>query len=162
MDDTNWLLCPLCKNQSQIKLRHDTALTNFPLTCSKCKQETLIDVRQFHTFIVVEREYFIHQQLAYKNMILSPQKRSVSIGGEGINLTRHEFNLLHYLMLNKGIVLTYGQISLRIWNDEYDGSGYGAIKNLVQRLRSKISLADNGDIVIQNVRGVGYCLPTHE
>jgi DNA-binding response OmpR family regulator len=65
-------------------------------------------------------------------------------------------------MLNKGIVLTYEQISIRIWNYEYDGSGYGAIKNLVQRLRSKIALADNGDIVIQNMRGAGYCLPTHE
>ena len=104
MYKTNWLLCPLCNAQTKIKLRHDTALTNFPLTGSKCKQEALIDVRQFQAFIVVEREYYAHQQLSYKNMILSPPKRSVSIGGEGINLTRHEFNLLHYLMLNKGLV----------------------------------------------------------
>ena len=40
-----FLLCPVCKNKTRIKLRPDTVLENFPLFCPKCKQETLISVK---------------------------------------------------------------------------------------------------------------------
>ena len=40
-----WLLCPVCKSKTRIKLRTDTVLENFPLFCPKCKQETLISVK---------------------------------------------------------------------------------------------------------------------
>lgn len=49
-----WLLCPVCRNKTRIKLRLDTVLENFPLYCPKCKQETLITVRQFHTTVIKE------------------------------------------------------------------------------------------------------------
>ena len=38
---TEWLLCPICKSKTRIKLREDTELKNFPLYCPKCKLETL-------------------------------------------------------------------------------------------------------------------------
>ena len=46
MEQGKWLLCPVCNNKTRIKLRADTLLENFPLFCPKCKQETLINVRQ--------------------------------------------------------------------------------------------------------------------
>jgi len=46
-----WLMCPVCKNKTRIKLKEDTELLNFPLFCPKCKQETTINVRQFNTVI---------------------------------------------------------------------------------------------------------------
>jgi DNA-binding response OmpR family regulator len=64
-------------------------------------------------------------------------------------------------MLNKGIILTYEQLCLMIWNEEYDCSSYSKIKSLIQRLRGKITLVDSKQdegIVIQNMRGVGYYL----
>ena len=39
---TEWLLCPICKSKTRIKLREDTELKNFPLYCPKCKLETLV------------------------------------------------------------------------------------------------------------------------
>ena len=65
-------------------------------------------------------------------------------------------------MLNKGNVLTYEQIYLLVWGEEYDGSAYNAIKNSMQRLRAKIAVAGDVGIVIENMRGVGYCLPHYE
>ena len=163
MNSTKQLLCPSCKCKTLIKLRHDTALTNFPLFCSECKNETLIDVRQFQTFIIVEREPSAYSQLIYKNMTLSLMQRSVYIGNVLLRLTRQEFNLLYYLMLNKGIVITYEQIGVAVWGVERDSSTYHSIKNLVQRLRAKITTAGGGSAIIQNMRGVGYFLPvTHE
>ncbi len=49
-----WLLCPFCRNKTRIRLRDDTELRNFPLYCPKCKRETLINVREFHTTIIKE------------------------------------------------------------------------------------------------------------
>ena len=42
---SRWLLCPVCKSKTRIRLREDTVLEHFPLFCPKCKQETLIDVK---------------------------------------------------------------------------------------------------------------------
>lgn len=46
MKTTNFILCPVCKNKTRLKMREDTELKNFPLYCPKCKQETLISVKQ--------------------------------------------------------------------------------------------------------------------
>ncbi|MGP1404713.1 MAG: cysteine-rich KTR domain-containing protein, partial [Catonella sp.] len=46
-NERQWLLCPVCKNKTRVKIRKDTELKNFPLFCPKCKQETLINVKQF-------------------------------------------------------------------------------------------------------------------
>ena len=43
-----WLLCPYCHGKTRVWLRGDTVLRNYLLFCPKCKQETLIDLRQFH------------------------------------------------------------------------------------------------------------------
>lgn len=52
--DTHWLLCPICKNKTRIRLREDTVLENFPLFCPKCKQETLINVKQLNISVIKE------------------------------------------------------------------------------------------------------------
>lgn len=46
MKTVEWILCPICKNKTRLKMREDTELKNFPLFCPKCKQETLISVKQ--------------------------------------------------------------------------------------------------------------------
>ncbi len=49
-----WLLCPICKNKTRIKVRGDTELINFPLYCPKCKQEMLINVKRLNTTVIKE------------------------------------------------------------------------------------------------------------
>ncbi|WP_032519842.1 cysteine-rich KTR domain-containing protein [Clostridioides difficile] len=49
-----WLLCPVCKSKTRLKIRKDTILDNFPLFCPKCKSEMLICVKQFHISIIKE------------------------------------------------------------------------------------------------------------
>lgn len=51
MGITEFILCPVCKNKTRLKIRKDTELKNFPLFCPKCKQETLISVKQLKTEI---------------------------------------------------------------------------------------------------------------
>ncbi len=49
-----WILCPICNNKTRIKIRENTILKNFPLYCPKCKQETLINVKQLNISIIKE------------------------------------------------------------------------------------------------------------
>jgi len=51
---TEWLLCPICKSKTRIKLREDTELKNFPLYCPKCKLETLVNIKELKVTIIKE------------------------------------------------------------------------------------------------------------
>jgi len=54
MNREEWLLCPVCKNKTPIKLRQNTIMLNFSLFCPKCKQETLVDMKQYNILVVKE------------------------------------------------------------------------------------------------------------
>ena len=51
---SNWLLCPICGNKTRDKIREDTVLQNYPLYCPKCKQETLIEVKDLQLTVIKE------------------------------------------------------------------------------------------------------------
>ena len=52
MTENNWILCPICRNKTRIKIRGDTVLENFPLYCPKCKQETLVNVKNTQLSVI--------------------------------------------------------------------------------------------------------------
>lgn len=54
MENYKWILCPVCKSKTRIKIREDTVLLHFPLFCPKCRQETLINVEQLIISIIKE------------------------------------------------------------------------------------------------------------
>ena len=54
MEKTEWIRCPVCGNKTRLQIREDTELKNFPLYCPKCKQETLINVKQLNTSVIKE------------------------------------------------------------------------------------------------------------
>ncbi|QNK39802.1 cysteine-rich KTR domain-containing protein [Caproicibacter fermentans] len=54
MRRTDWIRCPVCGNKTRIQIRDDTILIHFPLFCPKCKQITLIDVKDQNMIIVTE------------------------------------------------------------------------------------------------------------
>jgi DNA invertase Pin-like site-specific DNA recombinase len=53
-DNAEWLLCPVCGNKTRLKIRGDTELKNFPIYCSKCKQETLIELTNLQVIVIKE------------------------------------------------------------------------------------------------------------
>lgn len=54
MNQEKWLICPICGSKTRLKLREDTILEKFPLYCPKCKQETLINVKQMNISVIKE------------------------------------------------------------------------------------------------------------
>lgn len=54
MEQTEWILCPICGSKTRERLRKDTVLINYPLYCPKCKKETLIEVKDLEVKIIKE------------------------------------------------------------------------------------------------------------
>ncbi|MFM7016247.1 MAG: response regulator transcription factor [Bacteroidota bacterium] len=82
--------------------------------------------------------------------------RMVQCKGTPINLTKKEFDLLHYLGLHKNRVLTRTQLTEHIWGDVLDDdyeSNY--IDVHINNLRKKLSGHGSVDW-FETVRGVGY------
>lgn len=42
---SEWIICPICGGKTHNRIRENTEMKNFPRFCPKCKQETLIDVK---------------------------------------------------------------------------------------------------------------------
>ena len=85
------------------------------------------------------------------------ERHVVSVNGQRIALPLKEFELLEYLMRNKGRVLTRVQLIDRVWGANYVGD----TKTLdvhVKRLRSKIEEDPANPVRLVTVRGLGYKL----
>lgn len=54
MHKTEWIRCPVCRNKTRDRIREDTVLFSFPLYCPKCKQETLVKVKNFCITVIRE------------------------------------------------------------------------------------------------------------
>ncbi|MFD6300179.1 response regulator transcription factor [Streptomyces sp. NPDC060235] len=87
---------------------------------------------------------------------LDPAAREVSLDGRRLDLTRREFELLHVLALNTGIVLGRDQLLDRVWGYDFDVRT-DAVDTFVSYLRRKLETAGRARI-IHTVRGVGFVL----
>ena len=54
VEETEWILCPVCESKTRLKMRKDTILQNFPLYCPKCKQVTLISIEKLNMSVIKE------------------------------------------------------------------------------------------------------------
>ena len=54
MQKVEWILCPVCGNKTRDRIREDTVLRNYPLYCPKCKQESLIEVKDLQIIVIKE------------------------------------------------------------------------------------------------------------
>lgn len=75
-----------------------------------------------------------------------------------VTLTFKEFELLCYLMENKGMVLTRDQLLSKIWGYDFDGETR-TVDVHIRTLRQKLGEANR---CIETIRGVGYKLEESE
>ena len=82
----------------------------------------------------------------------------VMVDGQIVNLTFKEFELLCYLIENKGMVLTRDQLLSKIWGYDFDGETR-TVDVHIRTLRQKLGEASR---CIETIRGVGYKLEESE
>ena len=95
--------------------------------------------------------------MSYADLTLNDDTHEVTKGGEIIDLSPTEFNLLRFLMQNKEVVLSKAKILDNVWHYDFGGDG-NVVESYISYLRRKVDTGDNP--LIHTVRGVGYVLRT--
>jgi len=88
-------------------------------------------------------------------LILDPARRRVMVDGEEIGLTPLEFEILHALAREPGVVLSRDQLMDRVWGYR-DYAGGRVVDSHVARIRRKLREDGNEPRFIRTVHGVGY------
>lgn len=92
--------------------------------------------------------------LTCADIILDTERHTVRVEDELCELTFKEFELLKYLMINEGIVLSRDKIMNQVWGFEYEGESR-TVDMHIKTLRQKLG---DGGTVIKTVRNVGYLI----
>ena len=96
--------------------------------------------------------------LSVPGLEIYPSRRKIYRGRKEICLTTKEYDLFYLLVVNRGQVLTYGQIYEKVWGDESIGRESNAVKCQIRNLREKLFKAmPDATFAIRCVREVGYC-----
>ncbi|MCI8477768.1 MAG: response regulator transcription factor [Oscillospiraceae bacterium] len=90
------------------------------------------------------------------NLTMEPDRHQVLVDGQGVELTRREFDLLHYLLENKGKVVSRESLLDHVWGFDFVGET-NAVDVYIRFLRAKID-ERFGIKLIHTVRGVGYVI----
>jgi len=111
--------------------------------------ELLIRLRKFIKRLPQNKEVII-----YENIKLFLSNKTVIYNDEFVDLSKNEFELLYYFIINKGLLLTRMNILDNVWKENLDISDK-AVDQCLKRLRKKLPLLNENLI---SKRGFGYIL----
>lgn len=123
-------------------------------------EELLARMRALLRRIEIESENNILNQttIKYRDLVVEKENRIVRRGGEFIELTKREYELLVALMENVNVVLSRERLLTTVWGYE-PGIETNVVDVYIRYLRNKIDLPTQ-DSYIQTVRGTGYVMRT--
>lgn len=105
---------------------------------------------------VSRRKFNIEQEIGLGNFVMKLQARRLICNSKEVDLTKKEYDLLQYLVLNQNKVLTRHQLYEHIWgnilDEQYDSN---FIDVHIKNLRRKLNLFAPSPW-LETVRGVGY------
>lgn len=94
------------------------------------------------------------EELVLGPIKVNTAKYQVFLDSQEVSFTQREFELLSYLIKNKGSVCTRNQIIEDVWNIHFDYDT-GVIDVFMNAIRKKLNLGKEQDL-IRTIRGVGY------
>jgi Response regulators consisting of a CheY-like receiver domain and a winged-helix DNA-binding domain len=115
-------------------------------------EELLARIRTALRKVTPEQE----EILSCMGVTVDAGRRTVTAQGTPIELTKREFDLLYYLIKNKGLVISRETLLENVWDYDFTGET-NAVDVYIRFLRSKIDDVF-GIRLIQTVRGVGYVI----
>ena len=92
-------------------------------------------------------------QLRCADLELDDEAHLVTRAGTEVALSPTEYNLLRYMLINQGRVLSKAQILDHVWQYDFGGDG-GVVETYIGYLRKKVDRVDLR--LIHTIRGVGY------
>ncbi len=91
----------------------------------------------------------------FPGLVIDLSRRQVWAGGEQVDLTATEFEILTFLAAHPGWVYSRQQIMQQLWDGDFYGEARSADVH-IQRIRRKIESDPKTPRYIQTVRGIGY------
>ncbi|MDY3248838.1 MAG: response regulator transcription factor [Candidatus Choladocola sp.] len=88
-------------------------------------------------------------------LVINDDRKEVTVDGEPVKLTRIEYNILLFLVQNKGKVFSIDQIYEQIWKEE----AYGADNTVtvhIRHIREKIEIDPKNPKYLKVIWGIGY------
>jgi two-component system, OmpR family, response regulator len=95
------------------------------------------------------------RNLRCADLELDPDAHRVSRDGQTVQLSPTEYKLLHYLLMNTGLMLTRAQILDHVWSYDFDGDS-SVVDTYISYLRRKLDRVEPK--LIHTIRGVGFSL----
>ena len=92
---------------------------------------------------------------ACADLTMDDDAHRVTRGGDEVALSPTEYNLLRFLLVNQGRVLSKAQILDHVWKYDFGGDG-GVVETYIGYLRKKVDTVEPK--LIHTIRGVGYTL----
>lgn len=93
--------------------------------------------------------------LSYAGILLDDEKHRVYKDGGEIEMTHREYELLKFMMQNRGIAYSRDALLSNVWGYEYAGETR-TVDVHIRQLRRKIEEDDANPQIIETVRGRGY------
>lgn len=99
------------------------------------------------------------QNLTYpdRQLTIDLDRRTVTLQGEEVHLSRTEWEVLHLLADNAGRVMYHNELLSRIWGPEFSEETY-YLRTWVSRLRKKLDDSQEDRPLITTFPGIGYRL----
>jgi DNA-binding response OmpR family regulator len=94
-------------------------------------------------------------RISSRSLSLDLQKRQAMVRGEGIDLTKQEFDLLVLLAARPGVVFSRAALLQQVWNDDAYVTER-TVDTVISRLRRKVELDPQDPELILTAWGVGY------
>ncbi|MFN2290974.1 MAG: response regulator transcription factor [Anaerolineae bacterium] len=91
-----------------------------------------------------------------KDMTVDLNALRVWIDDDEIELTRQEFKVLAYLMIERGRIVPWEELVEKLWGDEADDRTASTLRSCIRRLRHKLGDDAQNPRYVKNVWGVGY------
>lgn len=88
-------------------------------------------------------------------LVIDPERHTVKVRGEDVDLTPKEFAVLQLLVERKGRLVTRDRLIDEVWGPEFDGATT-TLDVHIRRLREKVENDPNNPLNIRTLRGLGY------
>lgn len=112
--------------------------------------------------IIRRKKYEGKNEVSFNEISIDTTAQEVLVEGKRLKLTKKEYELLLYLVINRNRVLTKQSISEHIWGDFIDRTdSYDFIYSHLKNLRKKI-IEKGGKDYIQTIYGIGYKFAKNE
>lgn len=123
-----------------------------PFDMEDVKARVAAQLRRYTRFAAVPQE---DTPLRFKELLLDPEGRQVTVKGCRLSLTAREYGILKLLLSHPKKVFTRANLFESVWEDPYMGDD-NTVNVHISNLRAKLAAADPNNGYIKTVWGIGF------